>query len=190
MPEIFTHIGMKLRKSSKDGGCTIEIEFHSTAEDTLFNGSIDIDTLKTLICNTKNISESISDGLASDYMSELEKADAVYECLIKSVEYGDTENPYSYTAYAALSDRIAVCQGYSAAFNMLCDALGVKALAVFNDEHMWNVVLSDGKLYHYDVTLDDAGSCSYRKYCRIPEEEFIEDDHHKNYTLPHIDLFK
>ena len=122
-------------------------------------------------------------------MDELEIADAVYEYLARNVEYGDTENPYSYTAYAALNDGKAVCQGYSSAFNILCNAIGVKSLAVFNDEHMWNVVLSDGKMYHYDATFGSSDEAFYKKYCRIPDAEFVPDEAHENYELPTFELF-
>lgn len=149
----------------------------------------DTDSLCSLVDKASYVSNKIAGNITDSDMSELEKADAVYEYLIKNVEYGDVNNPLSYTAYGALAGGKAVCQGYSGAFNMLCKAAGVMSLSVYNDDHMWNVVLADGQFYHYDVTFDDAGDNSYNKYYRINNTEFIPDDDHKNYTLPLYELF-
>ena len=130
MPEVFTHTGIKLRQRSREGGCLLEIEFYSTVpEIPLLNERDGTDALHMLAKKARKAAVEISLKIAHSDLSELEKADAVYEYLIRNVEYGDTENPYSYTAYAALYDGKAVCQGYSAAFNLLCDALGVKAVS-------------------------------------------------------------
>lgn len=183
---------MKLSISSKKGGIKLEIEFYSTVpEMSLFDDdkSEDTDSLCSLIDKANFFSNKIAGNITDSDMSELEKADAVYEYLIKNVEYGDVSNPLSYTAYGALTEGKAVCQGYSGAFNMLCKAAGVMSLSVYNDDHMWNVVLADGQIYHYDVTFDDAGDKSYKKYYRINNTEFIPDDNHKNYTLPLYELF-
>ncbi len=190
MPELFTHIGMKLGISSKEGGCRVEIELYSTVEDIpLFDAQQDGYSLNFLKDKASAFAENVIQNITSESMSELERADAIYEYLIKNVEYGNIDDSYCYTAYGALVKGLAVCQGYSGAFNMLCDAAGVKSLAVYNDEHMWNVVLAEGKMYHYDVTFDDAGDTSYKKYYRISESEFIADNDHKNYVLPLPELF-
>lgn len=183
---------MKLSISSENGGSVLKAEFYSTVpEISLIDDSQreEADSLCGLIDTASDISKKIVSSITDSNMSELEKADAVYEYLIKNAEYGDANNPLSYTAYGALAEGKAVCQGYSGAFNMLCKAAGVMSLSVYNDDHMWNVVVADGQLYHYDVTFDDAGDNSYNKYYRINNTEFIPDDDHKNYTLPLYELF-
>ncbi|MGN1121666.1 MAG: hypothetical protein ACI4RV_04810, partial [Eubacteriales bacterium] len=83
----------------------------------------------------------------------------------------------------------AVCQGYSGAFNLLCAAAGVQSLAVANRTHMWNVVLQDGILYHFDVTYDDSGTPVQTLYRGVPQSEFVPDADHADYYLPEPALF-
>ena len=53
---------------------------------------------------------------------------------------------------------------------------------------MWNVVLSNGKLYHYDTTFDDTDGDFGKSIKGILNDEFVPDDSHKNYRLPDIDI--
>ncbi|MFR8181399.1 MAG: transglutaminase domain-containing protein [Dorea sp.] len=59
-----------------------------------------------------------------------------------------------YTAYAALIDKTAVCQGYaSLLYRMVLDA-GVDARVISGDAggpHAWNIVRLNGKYYNLDT---------------------------------------
>ena len=61
-------------------------------------------------------------------------------------------------------EYMPVCEGYSCAFKVLCDALGVPALCVSGSmtsvsAHMWNYVqMENGLWYQVDVTTGDAYS--------------------------------
>ncbi|HRU99040.1 MAG TPA: transglutaminase domain-containing protein [Ruminococcus sp.] len=67
------------------------------------------------------------------------------------------------SAYGALVDGNAVCEGYSKAFKIVCDALDIPCVDVFGNwdkedstAHMWNYVqMEDGIWYAIDVTWDD-----------------------------------
>lgn len=62
--------------------------------------------------------------------------------LTSSSDNGDTEAP--------------VCEGYSRAFKLVCDRLGIHAIQVAGNNHMWNYVQDDvGTWYAVDVTWDD-----------------------------------
>lgn len=64
----------------------------------------------------------------------------------------------SRTAYGALANGKAVCQGYSLAFKLLLRRAGVHAVYVGSDsmQHAWNMVqMEDNGWYHVDVTWDD-----------------------------------
>lgn len=54
-----------------------------------------------------------------------------------------------------------VCEGYSKAFQYLCDLGGIECYTVSGDvnggAHMWNIAVLDGKSYHVDVTWCDGG---------------------------------
>lgn len=130
----------------------------------------------------------IAETLSPD-MSELEKVTALHDYLVKSCEY-DIENYKAGTitqtsrlAYGALIEKKAVCQGYCAAFALLCDQAGIKCIVVggnapnSNDSHAWNVVLIDGERYHIDTTHDDPvpdqKNTASHKYLCLTENEMI-----------------
>lgn len=70
-----------------------------------------------------------------------------------------------HTAYGALIDGKAVCDGYSRAFQLLCRRLGIMCTVVEGDSdfngdsengHMWNCIYLGESWYHIDVTWNDA----------------------------------
>lgn len=64
----------------------------------------------------------------------------------------------SRTAYGALANGKAVCQGYSFAYKLLLRRAGVPAVYVGSDsmQHAWNMVqMENNGWYHVDVTWDD-----------------------------------
>lgn len=64
----------------------------------------------------------------------------------------------SRTAYGALANGKAVCQGYSLACKLLLRRAGVPAVYVGSDsmQHAWNMVqMENNGWYHVDVTWDD-----------------------------------
>lgn len=60
-------------------------------------------------------------------------------------------------AYGMLIDGIGVCQGYTLAYRLLLDRVGIKSGTVTSDSmnHVWNLIQIDGNWYHVDVTWDD-----------------------------------
>ncbi|WP_243577958.1 transglutaminase domain-containing protein [Clostridium minihomine] len=95
-------------------------------------------------------------------MSELQKIVAVHDYLVLNCSYDTrvTNNnaPHdSFTAYGALVNKVAVCQGYTAAFQLMMQKLGVPSIVVQSTamNHTWNLVRYEGNWYHVDVTWDD-----------------------------------
>ncbi len=100
--------------------------------------------------------------------------DTMYEKLISIHDYvcalttyrSDTDGAlYCYSAYGALVNRQAVCEGYAEAFKLLCDKNGIDCILVTGnavtsgkaEAHMWNYVrMDDGEWYAVDTTWDDA----------------------------------
>ena len=62
------------------------------------------------------------------------------------------------TAYGALVNKEAVCEGYAKAYKLLLNAMGIECDVVINAEHAWNVVQLEGKWYLVDVTNDDTNN--------------------------------
>jgi hypothetical protein len=102
----------------------------------------------------------------SGNMTQYEREIALHHRLVYRCDYVD--GTYAHTAYGALVEKKAVCDGYARAFAILCKKAGIQCLIVrgtsSNPEtgnrvgHAWNTVKLDGKYYHVDVTWDDAGN--------------------------------
>ncbi len=106
---------------------------------------------------------------ATDY----EKVAGVYQWICENVTYDyDTLNDSSYllkyTAYAALIDKTAVCQGYAVLFYRLMLELGVDARVISGlgngGGHGWNIVLLCPYYYNLDCTWDAANVQSGGSY--------------------------
>jgi hypothetical protein len=69
-----------------------------------------------------------------------------------------SDDSMKYTAYKALVEGTAVCQGYSLAYQDLAERLGMQVEFVVSNElnHGWNLVEINGKHYYVDCTWDDA----------------------------------
>lgn len=98
-----------------------------------------------------------------DGMNDLQKAIALHDYLVVNCEYdnegllADAVSEASYTAYGALVQRIAVCEGYALAYKYLLNQAGIPCYMVTSQtmNHAWNMVELDGKRYQVDVTWDD-----------------------------------
>ncbi|MBR4234581.1 MAG: leucine-rich repeat protein [Clostridia bacterium] len=74
-------------------------------------------------------------------------------------------NLISCSAYGALMNKTAVCQGYSVLFYRLCLAAGVDTRVVtgvaewgITQAHAWNIVAIDEEYYYVDTTWNSTGS--------------------------------
>lgn len=87
--------------------------------------------------------------------SDFEKALYLNDYLAANCHYDETYSKYS--AYNALVEGTAVCQGYSLAYQALLKKVGVPCDVIGSDSlnHAWNLVKINGKLYHVDVTWND-----------------------------------
>jgi transglutaminase/protease-like cytokinesis protein 3 len=106
------------------------------------------------------INSQIRENL-SDYEKQLIVHDYIVKnCVYDSVNYNNNTIPdTSRTPYGALVLGVAVCQGYSSAFKLLMDMLGIECDIITGfangDSHAWNRVKIDGDYYLVDVTWDD-----------------------------------
>jgi len=123
--------------------------------------------------------------------SEYERELAIHDILVRGLSYDTDAVAYadSYidaaTVYGALVENRAICTGYSHAFKLLCNRVGISCMTVKGtskgEGHMWNVVKLDGYWYHVDVTWDDPivagsmdGSLSY-DYLNLTDEDICLD---------------
>lgn len=112
----------------------------------------------------KRVNQIVKSVIRGD-MSKYEKIKAVHNWMIRNVKYDydrlltGTIPQVSHTAKGALIKKVAVCDGYAYAFQMVMKKLGIPCRFVVgrsgNVGHGWNMVKLGGKWYHVDVTFDD-----------------------------------
>lgn len=117
-------------------------------------------------------------------MTEQEKYRAIHEYLLDHCEYDmhaalnqATETGDAFSAYGALCDGLAVCDGISAAFAMICRAAGLPCLYVASSEmnHAWNAVLWQGEVRYIDTTFDLTGGTRDRYF--LLTDQVLAEDH-------------
>lgn len=109
------------------------------------------------------LQNSVIDGILHSFSgSDYDKVYAAHEYIRSQVSYNNNTTYLKHTAYGALVNGEAVCEGYAKAYKLLLNAMGIECDVVINSVHAWNVVLLDGKWYMVDVTNDDTtGSKNY-----------------------------
>ena len=91
-------------------------------------------------------------------MSDMEKAIVLHDYIVINCQYDTTlARANCHSAYGALAEQVAVCQGYALAYKYLLNQVGIECLMVTSTElnHAWNMVNLDGKYYQVDTTWDD-----------------------------------
>ena len=123
-----------------------------------------------------DMEERITDILAltDESMTDVEKLMILHEALIMNTSYSDQtawqNGSGCYTAYCALAEGDAVCQGYALAFELLSERLGIDTQFVGSTElnNAWNYVILNGEGYHIDCTWDDTegknGEISHKNF--------------------------
>ena len=110
---------------------------------------------------------SILNILHTAGMSDEQKISAVYQYLCDNVNYREGGDTINFTAYGALVNGLASCQGISVALYRMCLELGVDARVVTSMEmgHAWNIVRADGRHYYaLDATWDVGSTPETRKF--------------------------
>lgn len=91
-------------------------------------------------------------------MDEYGKISAIYEYIINHVTYKlDAEGYLKYTAYGALCNEEAVCQGISQLFYRMAKEAGISCRMIIGDAgggHAWNIASINGVYYLLDPTFD------------------------------------
>ena len=113
------------------------------------------------------VQEILADMHFHWYTSDAEKVRKIYAYVYDTVEYdmvhrNNRQYHLKTTAYAALVNRRAVCQGYSVLMYRLLREAGVNARVITGtlkdgngtEYHAWNLVELQGEWYNLDVTWD------------------------------------
>ena len=163
--------------------------------------------------------KSILREYVSDEMNDFQKVSAIYDYLALNVTYdraiadlsgtGESFGRYScFTSYGALVENVAVCDGISSAFRLLCAIEGIEAeectgfsvIASGSSEivngHAWNKVRLGGNWYGVDATwvsMDIRASGETTTYVRhshfmISEAQLYLGGHRENAVRTGEDL--
>ena len=110
----------------------------------------------------------------SIYQTEL----YLHDLICRNTEYTTGEAAdMVFTAYGALINGKAVCEGYSRAMQLLCKRLGIPCaltIGVADGEgHMWNIINPGDGWYNLDLTWDDAteDNTTLYSYFNITDKE-------------------
>lgn len=125
--------------------------------------------------------------------SDYEKIKGIYDYICKNVryDYANLKNDYynlKFTAYAALMNKTAVCQGYSVLLYRLALTLGIDCRFVGGTgnggPHGWNIVKLGNLYYNADSTWD-AGRTNYQYFLTGPsfDVDHIRDDEYTTQTF-------
>jgi transglutaminase-like putative cysteine protease len=159
------------------------------------NYTYDLEEKKVIQDAVKEKVEEIAGEILKPGMSYIEREIAINNYLVSSIEYdkeaadqlikyGKVDEKYynSFNAYGALIEGIAVCEGYSEAFKLLCDRAGIDCIIVTGEldgvGHAWNRVRINDKWYDVDVTNNDKEEMA-NSHINIPmaiSDQYLQED--------------
>ncbi len=127
--------------------------------------------------------------LGLEELGEYDRLRAIYRYITANIEYDFTnlyndDHTLKYTAYAALFDGKAVCQGFSSLFYRMTNAYGLDARIISGtagedaQPHAWNIVRIGNNYYHVDCTWDAGRTPDEWNYFLKCEDNFT--DHHRD----------
>lgn len=142
----------------------------------------------------KKLNSTVSKILSgvSGRQAGLEREERIFTALADRCTYDKEASADSqqkswqpYTAYGALVEGKAVCDGYARAMQLLCSGAGLPCRLVNGDSkgaaHIWNLICINGKWYHFDATWMDSSIRNY-DYFNVTDA-IIKKDH----TLSPVD---
>ncbi len=155
-------------------------------------GTVTIEPLLLMTKKEVNKTKSTFNAKVSDLLkdvsgkSDYEKSKILHDRLCDAVNY--TAATHDQTAYGALVEGKAVCNGYARAYQLLMQKAGIPAWYLHGNSiepysaastyvsHAWNMVKLDGSWYFTDVTWDDQGDNIFYTYFNVTTAQ-NENDH-------------
>ncbi len=112
-------------------------------------------------------------GTLYDGMSQQDIAWEYYQWMAAHVTYDYSADDYSlsHLPYRALVEGLAVCDGYTGAYNLFLKLEGIDCYALSNSAHIWTVATLDGTDYHIDSTWGDKGTTGSATYFAMTESQ-------------------
>lgn len=142
------------------------------------------DVMLSELKTVRNMVFEKTDQLETAFEKELYFHDYICEHTVyDSASANDLNNAdaNSMSAYGALVNGTAICEGYSRAMQYLCMESGIPCNLVYGESdgtpHMWNIIDPGDGIYYLDTTFDDSSDSSVlHSYFNLTKAE-ISDDH-------------
>ncbi len=178
---------------------TIDTKIYETGEIQLkINYLYKEEEIKEIEEEVKKILQELKiDDIDNDY----DKLKAIHDYIINNTKYDTKENTDNTSAYTALVNHLATCNGYTDLMAIFLSKMGYNNFKIAttktenNKGHVWNAVYYDNSWRHIDLTWDDPVSSDgknylYHKYFLVTTEELITADsnitskeHEFDYTI-------
>ena len=131
---------------------------------------------------SKRVDEVLQSLDITDNSSDYDVIRAIYDYVCANVTYDYANLPnddykLKYTAYAALINKTAVCNGYAMLMSRMLTQAGISCRVILGDkssgcDHAWNIVEIDGIYYNLDATWDAGTSPEKYDYFLRGENDF------------------
>lgn len=154
-------------------------------DDGVINFIVDCKYIITEEQNYKleNTIDDVVESLNLDGKTEYQKVRIIHDYICNNVDY-DFENLNNgtkympmYSAYAALIDGKAVCQGYASLFYRMCNEVGISSKIISGngngERHAWNIVKIGDEYFNIDTTWDGQEEETYYDYFLKTESDFL-----------------
>ncbi|MCI5512276.1 MAG: S-layer homology domain-containing protein [Eubacterium sp.] len=147
--------------------------------------------------------KNLLDQLNLDKKNDYEKISSIYEYICTNVTYdhenlNDDDYKLKFTAYAALINKTAVCQGYATLLYRLSLETGIDARLIAGkgngENHGWNIARLGNYYYNLDSTWD-AGKTEYDYFLLCNDnfskherfDEYQTDEFNRSYPMSEKD---
>ena len=119
-----------------------------------------------------------TDQVITASMTEYEKARIYFTWICENCQYDfagvETSASMSHSGYQVFADGLAVCDGYTAAYNLLLKLEGIACTTMSTPSHIWTVAELDGITYHIDPTWgDQEDTIAYRYFAMTEADSLI-----------------
>lgn len=113
------------------------------------------------------------EGAIHEGMTEYEKAKVYFTWICDNCRYDFSSNDssMSHSGWRLFAEGLAVCDGYTAAYNLLLKLEGISCGTCSTAKHIWTTAELDGQTYHIDTTWgDQKGQIAYNYFAMTEEE--------------------
>ena len=112
-------------------------------------------------------------GALTEDMTDYDKARVYFTWICDYCRYDHASAGMSHTGWRAFAEKIAVCDGYTAAYNLLLKLEGIECGTWSTADHIWTVADLDGRTYHIDTTWGDQNYGVEYRYFAMTEADAL-----------------